>query len=95
MRDRWCGGRWGWSEVQRGSSGVQEFSMVRDGRVYYLSGLGCGLRRFAITNVSGQPAKQVNYGLGRNMAVSELETGTLSGIGQRFVPLWVFHVAYE
>lgn len=80
--------------VQRGSSGVLDGSRW-DGRVYYLSGLGCGLRRFAITNVSGQPAKQVNYGLGRNMAVSGLETWTLFGIGQRFVPLWVFHVAYE
>ena len=42
--------------------GGQEVWMVLDGRVYYLSGLGCGLRRFAISNVSGQPAKQVNYG---------------------------------
>lgn len=41
---------------------VQEFSMGLDERMYYLSGLGCGLRRFAISYVSGQPAKQVNSG---------------------------------
>ena len=41
---------------------VQEFSMGLDERVYYLSGLGCGLRRFAISYVSGEPAKHVNSG---------------------------------
>ena len=41
---------------------VQEFSMGLDERVYYLSGLGCGLRRFAISYVSGEAAKHVNSG---------------------------------
>ena len=63
VRDTSCGGRWGWEADQRvAEKGVQEFWMVLDGRVYYLSGLGRGLRRFAVSNVSDQPAKQVNYG---------------------------------
>lgn len=62
--------------------GVQEFSMVLDGRVYYLSGLA-GLRAAAIRRLQRfrPTGKASQLRLGRNMAVSGLENGALFGIG--------------
>ena len=58
----------------------------------------CGLRRFAVSNVSGETGKASQLRLGRNMAVSRSEIRALFGTVQRFVrfwSLWVFHVACE
>ena len=55
--------------------GVQEVWTVLDGRVYYLSGLGCGLRVAAIRYYQRfrPTGKASQLRLGRNMAVSGLE----------------------